>query len=742
MVFSKSYKLFSEDERKRGMTTAKKSYLSVLAASLLGTALFIAAPTSASAQGAALQVKADEIGGVVTGAKGPEAGVWVIAETTDLPTKFVKIVVTDDQGRYLIPQLPKANYTIWVRGYGLVDSMKTKTATGKSVNLKSVAAPSDAAAAEYYPAIYWYAMLNIPDAKLFPGTGPTGNGVPVTLKDQGQWLRYLKTDSCNSCHQIGDKATRTLEPQLGHFDSSAAAWERRIQSGQASSLMVNGIGNFDTARALANFGNWTDRIAKGELPFAKPSRPAGTERNVVVTEWDWNTPTGYLHDEISTDRRNPTLNAHGLIYGSPEDSSDFIPWLDPVDNKSGLIKSEYRDPKTPTSKTAQQFNESPYWGSEAVWDSHTAIHNPWMDEKGRLWLTARIRPATSEPAFCKTGSSHPSAKAFPLNRSGRQLEVYDPQTKKATPIDLCFSTHHLQLDKNGVMWFSSGNTNDEVVGWFDTKKWDATHDEAASQGWAPFVIDVNKNGKVDAYVGPDEAVDPNKDKHVKVGFYGASPSPSDGTIWASYLGFPGGVVRYDPKTMLTEYYEVPWNDPKNPDSGFSPRGMDIDANGVVWSALASGHLASFDRRLCKGPLNGPIAATGKACPEGWKLNTLPGPQFKGVAMKGGSVEAPYYDWVDQFDTLGLGKNVPIATGNQSDALFAYVDNKFVTMRVPYPMGYFAKGMDGRIDDANAGWKGKGVFSTYSGRSAPHIEGGKGQTSKVVHFQIRPNPLAD
>src|SRR4051812_11186089 len=164
------------------MSTTHKSYLSMLAASLMGTAMFIAAPATAT-----VQVKADEIGGVVTGAKGPEAGVWVIAETTDLPTKFVKIVVTDDQGRYLIPGLPKANYTVWNRGYGLVDSMKTKTATGKTVNLKSVAAPSDAAAAEYYPAIYWYAMLNIPDAKLFPGTGPSGNGVPVTLKDQGQW---------------------------------------------------------------------------------------------------------------------------------------------------------------------------------------------------------------------------------------------------------------------------------------------------------------------------------------------------------------------------------------------------------------------------------------------------------------------------------------------------------------------------------------------------------------------------
>ncbi len=105
------------------------------------------------------------------------------------------------------------------------------------------------------------------------------------------WLRYMKTDSCNSCHQIGDKATRELEPQLGHFETSVAAWERRLQSGQASALMMNGIGNFDTARALSNLADWTDRVKKGELPFAKPSRPTGMERNVVVTEWDWATPT-------------------------------------------------------------------------------------------------------------------------------------------------------------------------------------------------------------------------------------------------------------------------------------------------------------------------------------------------------------------------------------------------------------------------------------------------------------------
>src|ERR1700745_2854954 len=118
-----------------------------------------------------VRIDNDDIGGVVTSANGLEAGVWVIAETTELPTKFAKIVVTDDQGRYLIPDLPKANYSIWVRGYGLVDSPKVKAGPGKILNLKAVVAPSEAAAAEYYPAIYWYAMLKIPEASEFGGKG-------------------------------------------------------------------------------------------------------------------------------------------------------------------------------------------------------------------------------------------------------------------------------------------------------------------------------------------------------------------------------------------------------------------------------------------------------------------------------------------------------------------------------------------------------------------------------------------
>src|SRR5262245_2694860 len=129
-----------------------------------------------------------DLGGVVTSTQGPEAGVWVIAETTDLPTKFAKIVVTDEQGRYVMPDLPKANYSVWVRGYGLVDSPKMQTAPGKLLNLQAVVAPHAAAAAEYYPAIYWYAMLKVPGKSEFPGTGPNGNGLSTHLKSQEQWL--------------------------------------------------------------------------------------------------------------------------------------------------------------------------------------------------------------------------------------------------------------------------------------------------------------------------------------------------------------------------------------------------------------------------------------------------------------------------------------------------------------------------------------------------------------------------
>jgi hypothetical protein len=155
--------------------------------------------------------------------------------------------------------------------------------------------------------------------------------------------------------------------------------------------------------------------------------------------------------------------------------------------------------------------------------------------------------------------------------------------------------------------------------------------------------------------------------------------------------------------------------------------------------LSSGHLGSFDRRKCK-VLNGPTAATGRHCPEGWTLYPFPGPQFANV-KESGSAESSYYTWVDQFDTLGLGKDVPMATGNLNDGVLALVDGKFVTLRVPYPIGYYIKGMDGRIDNPKGGWKGRGLWSTTSTRAPFHMEGGKGTKPKVVKLQLRPDSLA-
>jgi hypothetical protein len=719
--------------------------LATAVVALLGLGHTSRTAAAAGKPAAEIKIVSDDIGGVVTSSKGPEAGVWVIAETHDLPTGYRKIVVTDDQGRYVIPELPKATYDVWVRGYGLVDSAKVKSAPGKMLNLTAVLAKDDHEAAKYYPASYWYSMLHIPPKSDFPGTGDKGNGISEKITDQGMWVENVKTDGCEACHQLGDKATREIEPGLGAFDTTFAAWDRRIKSAQVGPMMNAVSVRMGRNRLLSEYADWTDRIKKGDLPATKPPRPEGLERNVVITEWDWSGPKEYFHDEISVDRRNVNSNPNGLVYGVHEDSSDFITVLDPNKNSFKQIAIPYAS-GTPMAEPEELLEPSPYWGNEQAAVSHATAHSLMMDSQGRLWTAAATRDR-GNPAYCKKGSSDESAVVLPLNNSSRQTNVYDPKTGKWTLVDLCTSTQHLMFaeDANSTLWFS--NPGGDNVGWLNTKMFDQTHDAEKSSGWTPFVLDTNGNGKRDEYTEPGQPMDPNKDMRIKVGFYGVSPSPADGSIWGTVLGFPGALVRLVPgsdpaRTSLAEIYEVPWNNPKAPVQGFSPRGMDITRDGVIWTVLASGHFASFDRRKCKGPLNGPTA-TGQHCPEGWTLYRAPGPSFEGVSGYG-SADTNYYNWVDQFDTLGLGKDTPIATANDNDALEALdpKTGKWTVMRVPYPMGFFAKSMDGRIDDPKAGWKGRGVWSTYATRAPWHIEGGKGTTSKAVKFQMRPDPLAN
>ncbi len=661
-----------------------------------------------------------DIAGRVTGPNGPEAGVWVIAETTELPTRYIKIVVTDDQGRYVLPAMPQADYSVWVRGYGLVDSPKQRAIPGQHVNLDAVPAPTPKAAAHYYPAIYWYSLLKMPDAAQFGGKGDIPAGIT-----QIDWITTFKNRDCVGCHQQGQESTRLLPAAFAHEGSTAAGWARRIQSGQSAPLMIEPLAGKLGGVPFSYLADYTDAITNGALPRTTPPRPQGVERNLVITMWGWGSDHTYLHDGISTDRRNPTVNANGPIWGSPEYSTDLLPVLDPGTNTATQFQPPAGAAGMPESlgpghaATLEPVAPSAYWGDAKIWTNRINNHNSMFDQDGRLWLTAGGR-GFDNPAVCRQGSEHPSARAFPLDGSRRQLALYDPASRQFSYVDTCFGAQHLMFgyDADNTLWLSGGGP---VIGWLNTRKYLETHDAYASQGWVSIA-----------------AITPDK-QSAGAGTYAIMPA-RDGSVWATMnvpRGTPG-ILRLEPganppATARAEFYKVPL-------PGFAPRGGDVDSQGVVWTSLASGHLGRFDRRLCKGPLDQGPGPSGILCPEGWSFFQYPGPGFDGIGPN--SAEASYYTWVDQHNTLGLGKDVPISTGNENDALLAFVDGRFVVLRVPYPLSFYAKGLDGRIDDAAGGWQGRGVWTTNGDRTPWLKEGGKGTTPLAMHFQIRPDPLAD
>jgi len=267
--------------------------------------------------GATVAIDGDDIGGVVASAKGPEAGVWVIAETTDLPAKFAKMVVTDDQGHYVLPDLPQASYQVFVRGYGLVDSARVPAKPGQHLDLKAVVAPDGRAAAQVYPANYWLSLLKIPKGDL-------------SDKDV-----VIETKRCFSCHQVGDVATREISKNLGSYKSGLEKWDHHVTMGPSGPGMASNFKAMGAQRKA--YADWTDRIAEGAYPKQIPPRPTGVERNLVISMWDWAMPTSRRSDVAATDERNPTLNANGLIYGAIQ-GSDILAVLDPRKNETSMIK--------------------------------------------------------------------------------------------------------------------------------------------------------------------------------------------------------------------------------------------------------------------------------------------------------------------------------------------------------------------------------------------------------------------
>ena len=665
--------------------------------------------------GAAPALDPDDIGGLVTSANGPEAGVWVIAETTDLPTKFAKIVVTDDLGRYVLPDLPRASYEVFVRGYGLVDSARVRAGLGQRLDLTAVVAPDGRAAAQVYPANYWLSLLEIP-----PG-------------EHSAKEFALETKACFSCHQVGTRATRELSKGVGSFASTLEAWDRHMAMGPNGANMGAAFKRLGAQRKA--FADWADRIAAGAYPEAPP-RPTGVERNLVISMWDWARPTSRRSDAAGTDERAPTLNANGLVYGAIQ-TSDILAVLDPRTNSSTEIRIPSNGPVLDAATP-----RSPTWGDEKIWQRQADPRSVAMDGKGRVWVAARTRAPQQQPAFCTDGAANRFAKYFPMTGPGtRQIQMYDPKTKQFTAIDSCFAADHNQFDEHDALVFGQEN----AVGWIDTVAFDKTHDGAAAQAWCPGVVDTSGDGRISTgWTEPHQPIDPGKDHRIEFGCYSIGISPTDGSIWCSGIEHEDTtLVRIErganpPLSCKAEVYEPPPSTIPLPYSG----GVAIDSDGVVWQNWRGVHeILSFDRRKCK-VLNGPTA-TGQQCPEGWTVYTKPGPTFKGAP--GLSTDMLYLTNIDHHDALGLGRDVLLAGDFNADSFFVVMPQngrmQTLTLRVPYPLGFSARHAAGRIDDPGAGWKGRGIWSSYSMYTPWHQEGGKGTRPKVVKFQVRPSPVA-
>lgn len=645
----------------------------------------------------------------------PEAGVWVIAETASLPTDYRKIVVTDDDGRFLVPRLPAGEYELWVRGYGLEDSVRRRADPGANLTLTVDLATDAASAALVYPASYWLALLEAPAATDFDHDAVFG--------DQAAWLGQFKLN-CILCHQVGSAPTRL---------PNAAAFDHGLMKAAGMNYFADQLGR---ERLLATLDRWAGRIADGDTPPVPP-RPAGIERNLVITQWAWGDTWTYAHDEVATDKRDPTRNAYGPVWGV-DLGNDYLLRVDPVAHTAERIKVPTRNGfDTPwceqTWKPLEGGSETPFgfgslgcpWPGGSTpyadrYDNPANPHNPMMDARGRVWMTTQIRRqwATDLPPFCRGDARI----AETLHH--RQLGYYDPASGRFELVDTCTGTHHLQFDHNDVLWLSG---DDHFIGWLDTRRYDPQDPASlkAATGYSEVIVDADGDGTADT---------PLPGFH-----YGIIPNPHDGSVWSavppgvsSAAGTPGRIHRFDPASGVHEAYAPPA-------PGMGPRGIDIDSSGVIWTALAgSGHLARFDRAKCKQTWG-----TGQQCAEGWTLWATPGPQFAALSASGlsGSTDMHYYLWVDQFDTLGLGADVVVVNGTGSDALLAFdpATERFTTIRIPYPLNTYTRGLDGRIDDATAGWHGRGLWFTNGIDPVVHAEVPQ---SYVGQVQLRPHPLAE
>ncbi|MEI9812746.1 MAG: hypothetical protein WDO18_08765 [Acidobacteriota bacterium] len=317
--------------------------------------------------------------------------------------------------------------------------------------------------------------------------------------DQDHWINTLKS-GCNFCHQLGAPLTRTVshvfaaKPEL---KTHSEAWEWRLGTGVRGTNMYGLLGQMGSAPTLKALSDWTTRIEKGEVPPA-PARPTGVERNIVTTLWDVGDDHSFMHDQISTDKNNPTVNGGGANYAVNAGHGQLV-ILNTDDNSTyslDIPTRESRD-KVP-SRFPSPNRPSLWWGNEHLWSNPpydpADPHNPMLDSKGRVWMTSKIR-SDADAAWC-SDTNNKYANWFPLRRSARQASFYDPDTKQFTLIDTCYSTHHVQVDNDPDETVYFNELSGPIFGWINSKVYDQTKDEQQAVGWCGQVLDTNGDGKI------------------------------------------------------------------------------------------------------------------------------------------------------------------------------------------------------------------------------------------------------
>ena len=708
----------------------------------------IAGVSAFQGPGGEIAIDGDDIGGVVTGAEGPEAGVWVIAETTDLPTKFAKIVVTDDRGRYLDARSAEGELQrlgARLRARRFAEGRRRRP--GKTLNLTAVAAPNAARgrASTTRPAT-GSRCCRCPDKSEFPGTGPTGNGIAPTHEEPG--ASGCASSSRAAARRATSSATRArarFPTALGTFDvvgrgvgaADAVRTGRRQHDQRRSTSSA-------TQRALTMFADWTDRIAAGEVPPAPP-RPQGIERNVVITEWDWADPKAYLHDEVSTDRRNPTRQRERpdlrraraerrLPAGARSRATHTI-----EPRAADGARSDTRRRRRPTMP-----QPSPYWGDEVDLDQQEQRPQP---DARRARAASGSRPPCGRPTtrtFCKAGLDASVGEAVP-DRSGRPApRDVRPEDEEAdahqhllrhAPPDVRRGREQHAVDERrragGRLAEHEDVRRDRRRG--EVAGLDRAHPRHQRQRQARRVRRAQPAGRSDegqAHRRRRSTPSRRRPTARSGARCSASPARSSGSC-------PGA---NPPETALAEVYEPPFD---------NPRRRCRASRRAAWTSIAT---ASSGRRSRAATWRASIAASARGrstarrrpastAPRAGRSIAEPLPQFKGVTDSG-SAEASYYTWVDQFDTLGLGANTPINTGNASEGA-AGAEGRQVgrAARAVSDWASTRSGWTAASTIPNAGWKGRGLWATVSTRAPFHMEAGKGTTSKVMKFQLRPDPLA-